>query len=451
MAEAARRGWHLGTTVRIHENVGTVDARLTVVATYRQVPGPYWFGVELSGGSAATSSPVMDDFLTDYATMVIGGRDPKGAAKGWTSPVAQLDLPVRAGQVSVAEFQRHRGELTAFVVSPNAEIVDPGVPQVTASSGLLDIARSLELEEAQSRVTVPLLMAQLVLVLTCVLWLVLVALTEQRTGELALARLRGRSPSLARMVLLRESRPPILAGMLGGVMLAVLVSYAVRHWWLDHDPSISYRASDAAWFAAAALFVVCLALLSVRPPARQPIAALLRAVPARAPGFVLGTVEAMVVAVGVAAYVAVLTGQLHGAVAGTIPAALAAATGVVGARLTGPVFAALGRRALRRGNAAAAAARLEAARRPIARWTWPRCGWPGSRVGTFAGWRSARWCPSRCSEHWLESSPASLVGSARWARCRCLPSRLRRRSSTSTRRGGARASQRCWHWSPWSR
>ena len=64
-------------------------------------------------------------------------------------------------------------------------------------------------------------MAQMGLLLVCVLWLVLVAAADQRRGEVAVARLRGRGSRGARRLLLGETLPPVVVGAPLGALLAV--------------------------------------------------------------------------------------------------------------------------------------------------------------------------------------------------------------------------------------
>ena len=99
---------------------------------------------------------------------------------------------------------------------------------VDVHSGLPSIAQDLRHQTRQSRVTVPLLMAQLGLLAVIVLWLVLLAVTEQRRPEVALARLRGRGRRGARDLVLGELLPVVLAGVVPGAAAAVLGAWVAR-------------------------------------------------------------------------------------------------------------------------------------------------------------------------------------------------------------------------------
>ena len=309
--------------------------------------------------------------LTSQATVLIGGADANGHVTPWAAASTELDLPIRSSEIRPDELIERASGLEGLSRELDPLAYTGQVPQVTASTGLTDIAHDVAIQRKQMRSAVPLLLGQLVALLLAVLWLVLVALTEQRRPELALARLRGRSPRSARGVLLAETVPTIIAGAAGGLLLASAVSYAARHWWLAHDPGFSAAWTDLVYLLVAALACLALAALSVVRPSRQPIAALLRSVPARSSGLVLGTAEGALVAIGVAAYVALLTGQVTGPIALAVPATLAAALGIVGARLVPVVLGAVARHSLARGRVAAAVGSTEAARRPTARWLVP--------------------------------------------------------------------------------
>lgn len=377
-SDAKARDWVPGSSFALFDPGSKRDVPMTVVGSYVQVPGPYWAGTVLSLGGAESKDPVLDTVLTPRDTIAQGVRDPDGKTVQLLSDTA-LTYGVRPGEVRVSDFLSRTADLPAFLTNPRGPLV-PGQPSVdslrvySAYSGLTDIAGDLTIARHQSRVTVSVIMGQLVFLLLCVLWLVLVALSEQRRPEIALARLRGRSPGLTRRLLLAETLPIVALGTFGGVLLAAAGSYAARHLWLSGSPGFWVAPADGWALVGAVLVILALASVSVLRPSRQPIANLLRTVPARARGVAVGTVEAVVVAVGVTAYVAVLTGQVSGPVALAVPALLAASLGIVTAKVVAPVFAALGRRAMRRGRAVAAVANLEASRRPTARWLLPITG-----------------------------------------------------------------------------
>ncbi len=377
-SDAKARGWGDGARFSLVDPAAHVAVSLTVVGSYVQVPDPYWAGTVLSSGGAQSTDPVLDAVLTPRATMARGVVDAHGATVQLLTNAA-LTYAVRPGEVRVSDFLRRTAALPAFLTNPRGSLhpdqaAGEELRVYSAYTGLTDIASDLTVARHQSRVTVAVVMGQVVFLLLCVLWLVLVALSEQRRPEIAVARLRGRSPALTRQLLLAETVPIVVLGALAGVVLATAGSYAARHFWLSGSPGFSVAPADGWALAAAVLVILALTSMSVLRPSRQPIASLLRTVPARVRGAAVGTLEALVVAVGITAYVAVLTGQVTGPVALGVPALLAASLGIVAAKAVAPLFAVLGRRAMRRGRAVAAVANLEASRRPTARWLLPITG-----------------------------------------------------------------------------
>lgn len=377
-SDVAARQWGVGARFSLVEPASRAALSLTVVGSYVQPADPYWAGTVLSSGGAQSTDPVLDAVLTPRDTLAKGVVDTHGATVQLLTDTT-LTYAVRPGEVRVSDFLLRAAALPAFLTNPRGALSldqapGEGLRVYSAYTGLTDIASDLTVARHQSRVTVAVVMGQIVFLLLCVLWLVLVALSEQRRPEIAVARLRGRSPALTRRLLLAESLPVVALGALAGVLLAAGGSYAARHLWLGGSPGFWVAPADGWAFAAAVLLTLALTTMSVLRPSRQPIAALLRTVPVRVRGAAVGTWEALVVAVGVTAYVAVLTGQVTGPVALAVPALLAASLGIVAAKVVSPVFARLGRRAMRRGRAVAAVANLEAARRPTARWLLPITG-----------------------------------------------------------------------------
>ncbi|MEO7070995.1 MAG: ABC transporter permease [Nostocoides sp.] len=375
-ADATAHGWTPGASFAVADHGSGLSLTVSVVGSYVQEPDPYWAGTVLSLSGATSTDPVIDALLTPRQTIVEGALT-SSRARGYLQSDTALTYAVRPGEVRVDDFLAATAELSAFLTNPRGSSQpDPSDPVarvtvIAAYSGLTDIAGDLRIERHQSRTTVAVIVGQVVFLLLCVLWLVLVALTEQRRPEIAVARLRGRSPALTRTLLLAETVPIVVAGALAGVLLALVGSYAARRLWLGGSPGFSVGSADGWALAGALVVVLVLTSLSVLRPSRQPVASLLRSVPPRVHGAAVGTVEAVVVAVGATAYVAVLTGQVSGPVALAVPALLAASLGIVAAKVVAPILALLGRRALRRGRPVAAVGHLEASRRPTARWLLP--------------------------------------------------------------------------------
>ena len=222
---------------------------------------------------------------------------------------------------------------------------------VTVRSGLPAMADEARVGSDQAAVTVPLLMAQMGLLLVCVLWLVLVSAADQRRGEVAVARLRGRGSRGARRLLLGETLPPVVVGAPLGALLAVGLCTVARRTVLTSDPPFEVPVAAVVALVAGLALMVVLAVLSVRRVCRDPVADLIRSVPARRTGIRLGVLEAMLVAGAAAAFIALVTGSVQGPVGQLAPTLLALAVGVVAARVLSYLLGIGGRRLLQGGPA----------------------------------------------------------------------------------------------------
>jgi hypothetical protein len=368
----------VGKAVEVGEWDGAVSlpeaaprTTLRVVGVYEQLDGPYWFGDQLTG--RASKRLGFDTMLTPVQTLSDRVTAPDGGATSWFEPHYAVDLPLLIDRVgkdqisSLGSTVRRLAEYPMGVERAASHVADT----VTVRSQLPAIADEVRVGSAQAAVTVPLLVAQMVLLLVCVLWLVLVAAADQRRGEVAVARLRGRGSRGARRLLLGETLPPVVVGAPLGALLAVACSSVARRTVLAFDPPFEVPVAAVVALAAGLALMIGLAVLSVRRVCREPVVALIRSVPPRRSHLRLGVLEAMLVAAAGAAFVALVTGSVKGPVGQVAPALLAVAVGVVAARVMSSVLAAGGRRLLRRGRSTAGAALLMASRRGTTRWLVP--------------------------------------------------------------------------------
>ncbi len=345
---------------------------LRVVGIYEQVDEAYWFGDRLTGRAARRLG--LDTMLTAAATLTEPVTAPDGVGSvAWIEPHHVADLPLlpeRVGSDDIAEL----GAAVADLVEHPLGVARAGsrvAATVTVRSGLPAIAQEARVGATQAAVTVPLLMAQLGLLLICVLWLVLVAAADQRRAEVAVARLRGRGARGARRLLLAETLPPVLAGLPVGAALALAAVTVARHTVLTPRPPLDVPPGAVLALLLGAALMVALAQLSVRRVCREPVGALVRTVPPRPAGVRLGVLEAMLVAAAGAAFAALLTGAVQGPVGQIAPTLLAVAVGVFAARVLAAALGAAGRRLLRRGRSTTGVALLSAGRRPTTRWLVP--------------------------------------------------------------------------------
>lgn len=337
--------------------------RLVVASVYDQEPSAYWLGLRLTGRSGLVEPgpvPIVqhDVWLTVRSTFEDPGLPPLPA--GRSTAAFQLD----AAALGVDDLFALSAGLGRLAQS-GAAGADGTI--ITPYSGLPDLADDVREQKDQAQVTVPLLMAQLGLLALVVLWLALLAVTEQRRPEVALARLRGRGRRGARALLASELLPVALAGVVPGTVLALLGVWAARTTLLPGHAPFETGLRLLGSLGLAVLALVLLTALAVTRVAREPVETLLRRVPPRRNSWALGTGDALVVAGCGSLVVVFATGGLEGPVALAAPGLLAVVVGLVLAHLTGPIAALAGRRSLARGRVRAAVSLLDAARSPATR------------------------------------------------------------------------------------
>jgi hypothetical protein len=337
--------------------------QLTVVGIYGQKPGDYWFARVLTGRSGVSSQDQPgrvqhDVWITPRETFATAGRgvSPRSSWAGF-----QID-PDRVG---VDEMLALGPAITALDTTPTPL----GSADIGVTSGLPDLAAQIQDQIDQSRVTVPLLMAQLALLAVVVLWLVLLAVTEQRRPEVALAQLRGRGRRGARRLLLAELLPLTVVGVLPGIALALVASWVARMSFLPGGPPFEVGWPVAASVGIAVAVLAVVTVVACVRVGREPVADLLRRVPPRQTGWGLGVADALVIAGCGAVVVLFASGGLEGPVVMVAPGLLAILVGLVLAHLTTPTAGLLGRSQLRRGRVRVGVSILDAARSPATRRT----------------------------------------------------------------------------------
>jgi putative ABC transport system permease protein len=363
VGDAKSFGYELGDTITVSGAPDVEGARrpapLEVVGTYRQVRSAYWLGQTLTGRAGAPapepfSGVQHDAWLTSRDTFT----DPDLNVDVQTSTAAYgIDLDA-AGVDEVLRFPELVDQLRVIDFRPQA---------LSVTTGLDGLADDIQEQIDQSRVTVPLLLAQLFLLAVVVLWLVLMAITEQRRPEVALARLRGHSRRGARRLLLAELMPVTLLAVLPGALLAYAATWVVGGALLPDPLTVELRWPVAAAVALAAAVLAGVTLLASRRVANEPVERLLRRVPPRRARWALGTSEAVLVAAAGSITLVFATGGLDGPVALAAPGLIGVVVGVVLAHLTTPTAAKLGRRQLARGRVRAGTSMLDAARSPATR------------------------------------------------------------------------------------
>jgi hypothetical protein len=366
-ADRREFGYDAGTRLRVRAvPTATViprnrTIRVRVTGVYEQLPGAYWFGARLTGRAGvpdSVSGHVQHDvWLAARSTF----EDPLPPLPIRSSTA---DYPLRADRVGVDEVLSLADTIGAMA-KKGAVGASEGL--VSVYSGMPTIAATVRDQSKQSRVTVPLLMSQLGLLLVVVLWLVLGAVTEQRRPEVALARLRGHGRRGAMALVLGELLPVVLLGAVPGVLLALLGSVAVRRGLLPGAVPFEVRLPAVAALALAVAVLVVMTVLATVRVTGEPVVALLRRVPARRSGWAIGAADAVVLTAAAAIAVVFAAGGIRGPVALVAPALVAVAVGLVLSHLIRPVAAAAGRSGMRRGRLRVATCFLDAARSPATR------------------------------------------------------------------------------------
>ena len=224
------------------------------------------------------------------------------------------------------------------------------------------VTEDVRAQTRQAHRTVPLLMAPMAVLTVFVLWLVLAAATEQRRGEVAVARLRGRGPAGAVGLLLIELLPVLLVGVVPGAAAALLGGALAR----ALLPGAAPFEAGPGFATAVVLAVVAVVLTTVAAAvrvAREPLDGLMRGGRVPSGRWALGALDAFLIAGVGTGVLAFVTGSLSGPFALAGPALLALLAGLLLAHLAAPTASASGRRLLRRGRLVAGVTLLETGRR----------------------------------------------------------------------------------------
>jgi putative ABC transport system permease protein len=365
--DATVNGWRLAGTipaVQVTDSTFPGEAppaeSLTVVGIYEPVDDG-WLGAPLTGrvGLEIKQPPVSyivtDDWLTVPDTLL-------AKRARWFRPTSSASWPLNLGEVDVDALMKIGPQVQALHDKTlSADDEDDGM---LLDTDLHLLAHQVSDERGQARTTVGVLMAQLVVLVGIVLWMVLGSATDDRRRELALARLRGRGRRGAASYLLAELLPVCLTGVGLGVAAAPGVMALVA--WLVFPLPVptELRWPLAATAAGAVLGVAAVVVAAARRAGREPVDSLLRGVPARRP---TGAGEIVVITFSITAVVALVTLDFAGPLATLAPTLLAVAAGLLLALGLRRSVLALGAWLLRRGRPAAGAGALTSIRRPAAR------------------------------------------------------------------------------------
>ncbi|MEU4455218.1 FtsX-like permease family protein [Nocardioides sp. NPDC023903] len=339
-----------------------------VVGTYRPADAEWWQGLQLDGiaGVASSDTPRHDTWLTDASTFA-------GSTPFLDSERAWVGTRLRTGAIGVEELAGLDTDIRALQrraeVESGSESVDPELWITSMVTELPAMADEVNAQIEQSRTTVPLLLVQLGLLGVIVLWLMLLAATDQRRPEVVIARLRGLGTPGARSLLMRELLPPVLIGIVPGVLVALGGAGLVRAYVLPGNPPFELPRGLVLALIIAAATLTLVTYAAAARIAREPLGALLHRTSGRRPGWRLGAGDAVAIAATGACVVAFVTGSLTGPIALAAPALLSVMVGLVLAHLFAPVAVRLGRALLTRGRLLSGVPLLEAARNTATRHT----------------------------------------------------------------------------------
>lgn len=358
-ADFAAWKWKVGQAFEVpvpgapQNQVGASET-LTIAGAYEVRPDPtYWMREQLDGKSGTLiivgtePVPAVDDFVTPESTF----------DQTWGSAQATYTLPLRRELFTLSNLEQ-----ISQILAERSN-ASGGVPGALVETQLPTLIDGLRVGQSRLQVIVPLLMAQLGLLAVAILLLVAQAAVEQRRPEVALARLRGRSREGAGRLVMGELALTVCLGLPLGLVLALLLSSAVR--WFVLPEGVPFELPWAVLVALVAAALVCgVAIwLAARPVQRLTVSALLRRVaPERSKA--IGIVDVLAVALAAFGVVGLATRSLEGPLALITPTLIALAAGLVVARLVVPVAAASGRANLARGRIGTALTAFGLQRRP---------------------------------------------------------------------------------------
>jgi hypothetical protein len=224
-------GVELGTPLQLGITSDPVADRVTVVGTYDPTTAdPTVWGLERPGQFAPSAVPDgpdrYDEILVDEATMLRSNGD-----------LAAISLrSLDASTVLLRDVPALRAAVVAATQSQ--DITSPG-PKTVAISGLPDYLDSLDPALAEVAAASFAVTAQLVLLAWFVLFLVVAATSEERSGEVALAKLRGMTPRATVAFGLAEPLLLLALAMPLGLLLAYLADLLLTSRFLAPGTTVS--------------------------------------------------------------------------------------------------------------------------------------------------------------------------------------------------------------------
>ncbi len=325
---------------------------VTVTGTYQpsNASDPYWG----RGGYFAAGPPDDDSGLPRVDALFVG--DEQDVTLPRTLPSVYLDYRLRADSVRLDDVNALRGDLSSFETAVN-------IRQLQLSTSLRAVLDDIDTEASALARTVPIVAVPLILVCWFVLFLLVAALTEERSPEVGLAKLRGFSPGQAARFGRSEATVLVVLAAPFGALIGLGLVEAAARTLLGAGVHV-----EARWPVLAAVLLsvlvsfVAIRLASARALAR-PVLALLRRVPERT-RWRAGVVDGAVVALAGASLVAAVSDQTA-PLALLAPALLALVAGILTARLLGMWSRSRVRRHARKGRVTGVLAHAQLSRRSL--------------------------------------------------------------------------------------
>jgi putative ABC transport system permease protein len=356
ISERSAKDYGLAVGQKLSIRGRAADANSTRAVTLTGVYQPtnasdrYWG----RGGYFAAGPPADESGLARVDALFVG--DEQDVTLPRTLPSVYLDYQLRTGDVRLGDVPGLRADLSGFETQVNSR-------QIQLSTALRSVLDDVGRENKALGQTVPIVAVPLILVCWFVLFLLVASLTEERSAEVGLAKLRGFSPGQAARFGRAEAMALVVLAAPVGAVAGLLVVEAAARVFLGAGVHVELR-----WPVLVAVILsmlvsfVAVRLASSRSLGR-PVLALLRRVPERTK-WRAGVLDGAVVALAGASLVAAVADQTA-PLALLAPALLALVAGILTARLLGMWSRLRVHRHARRGRVGGVLAHAQLSRRGL--------------------------------------------------------------------------------------
>lgn len=348
-ADARNWGWAPGQDL-IAADLGNQNrpVSLAIVGVYDEPAEPaYWLGAVVTGKSGL-SVPLGTETVAGVDDLLTAPQTFEGA---WSQADVSVQYPLARDRLTVESLARLD---TALVLAPGT--------LATLTSPVPNLQQAVASGQHLLRLLIPLLLAQLAMLVAAVAFLTVKVAVGQRRPEVALARLRGYSSAASRRRIVTELAIPVVLGLPVGVAIALAGDAVIRALLLPSG--VSLEVGWPLWAAAILGTAVTLAasVVASRELSAESILDLLRrSAPHAEPGWLARGVFVVLAVVGV---VGIATRSLTGPLALATPMVLALAVGLTAGAGLVRIAGRMGARTLTRRPPAVALAWFSVARRP---------------------------------------------------------------------------------------